>query len=173
MTYDVDITCLEQQALFDIRTVMPVIDDCLLKIGIKEPIKNNRLILMDDLVALKLGPRRILIKSVLDNEFQIAESLNSFLEDVTGVSIVNVSDMYLGIQLAGRHANEVLAHATPFNLHNLPSGSGTATAVFSLSGIVIHESDSCYSIYVDRSYFDYVWGRINTCGLKLTPAEFG
>lgn len=171
MGYETDIACLEQQAVFDIRTVTPTIDDCLHGLDIRGSIEKDRIIVTHEMELLKLGPRRALITSTLSNEFQIEEKLKNRLGNAGAASVVNVSDMYLGIQVSGRDAAQVLAHATPINLHDFPPGSGTATAVFSLSGIVLHVSESTYSVYVDRSFFDYVWQQIKVCGLKSVPTE--
>ena len=173
MGYAVEITPLEQQAVFDIRTATPIIDDCLFRLDVGGPFEKDRIAGTNGLQILKLGPRRALIKSTLNNETQIEEKLNSALADARQTSVVNLSDMYLGIRIAGTDAAEVLAHAIPIDLHELPPGSGTATAIFSLSAIVFHESDPSYSVYVDRSYFDYVWHRINLCGLKSVSSGAG
>ena len=173
MGYAVEITPLEQQAVFDIRTARPIIDDCLLRLDVGGPFEKDRIAGTNGLEILKLGPRRALIKSTLNNEIQIEEKLNSALADARQTSVVNLSDMYLGIQIAGTDAAEVLAHAIPIDLHEFPPGSGTATAIFSLSAIVFHEWDLFYSVHMDRSYFDYVWHRINLCGLKSVPSGAG
>ncbi len=161
MSFAVEIMCLMQQALFDLRVAKPDIDQCIYDVGIKDPVKYNRLQSADHFELLKLGPRRLLIRASLDMEQQVEKSLVECLALRTEVSLVNVSDLYQGLQLEGRQARELLAHVAPLDLDRFPVGAGTGTQVFSIAGIIIHEAVARYSIYVDRSYFNYVQSRMS------------
>ncbi len=172
MAYAVEFTQLNQEAMFDLRCIGAELDQFFLSLGVEEKIEKNQLTVFESLEILRLGPRRTLIKSVLENESQIEQRLNRHFKYTKELSVVNISDQFAGIKIIGVDMLEVLAHVVPINLYEFPPGSGTSTAVFSQAGIVIRgEVNSC-SVYVERSYLHYVWRRMNVCGLKLHPTLF-
>lgn len=166
MSDQVEITRLGQEAVFDVRSIRPVDMEkwlsCCDTVG---PVDMNRLIRFEDCQVLRVGPRRVLFKSALENEAHLERQLVGKRGATSMVSVINVSDYYLGVRLTGSNALTVLAHAVPVNLYDLSPGSGTATAVFSLGGIVICEYPDDYAVLVERSYLDYVMQRMRVCGL--------
>ncbi len=166
MQYSVEFLPLAQESVFDLRSVDPNLNNFFTRLGVTEPVEQNRLIMVDDLEILMLGPRRALIRSALENEPRIERRLADCVSGVEGMGVFNVSDLYLGFRISGTDALDVLAHAVPFNLHELSPGHGSSTAVFSLYGIVIRDAEDSFRVHVDRSCLDYVWNRIHACGIK-------
>ena len=166
MGYRVEITPMDQEAMFDVRCNSPILDDFVARFKEEESPDTDEFFSSVEFNILKLGPRRILIQSSLNEEYQIEHRAATCNSDPQNLSVVNVSDLYLGIQLAGTDALEVLAHAVPLNLHEFAIGETTSTAVFSIAGIVTRIAEESFSLYIDRSYFDYVWYRLHVCGLK-------
>ena len=166
MGYSVEITPMYQEAMFDVRCIMPILDDFVARFRMEESPDNDEFSSSVEFNILRLGPRRILIQSSLNEEYQIEQRAVASNSDPQNLSVVNVSDLYLGIQLAGTDAMEVLAHTVPLNLHKFAIGEATSTAIFSIAGIVTRTAEESYSLYFDRSYFDYVWYRLHVCGLK-------
>ena len=166
MRYDVVITSVDQEAIFDLRCLDESDFEVFFsRLGAPGPIEQHRVVKIDDYEVLNLGPRRAWLKSALQNEQPIEELLTNALTDASRLSIVNVSDLYLGLRICGPDALEVLAHVVPLNLYELSPGRGAMTAVFSISGMVICERDHQYVILVDRSYLDYVRQRLTYCTL--------
>ena len=166
MRYDVVITSVDQEAIFDLRCLdKSDFEVFFSRLGAPGPIEQHCVVKINDYEVLKLGPRRAWLKSVLQNEQPIEKLLTNALADASRLSIVNVSDLYLGLRICGPDALEVLAHVVPLNLYELSPGRGAMTAVFSLSGMVICERDNQYVILVDRSYLDYVRQRLTYCAL--------
>lgn len=166
MGYSLEITPMDQEAMFDVRCNMPILDDFVTRFSLEESPDTDEFFSSVEFNILRLGPRRILIQSSLQEEYQIEQRAASCNRDPQNLSVVNVSDLYLGIQLAGTDALEVLAHAVPLNLHEFAIGDVTSTVVFSIAGIVTRTAEVSFSLYIDRSYFDYVWYRLHVCGLK-------
>ncbi len=166
MGYSVEITPMDQEAMFDVRCIVPHLDDFVDRLRMEESPDTDEFFSSVEFKILRLGPRRILIQSSLNEEYQIETKAASCNIDPQNLSVVNVSDLYLGIQLVGTDALEVLAHATPLNLHEFAIGDATSTAIFSIAGIVTRTAEKSFSLYIDRSYFDYVWSRLHVCGLK-------
>ena len=166
MGYSVQIMPMDQEAMFDVRCITPILDDFVASFKNEESPDTDEFFSSVEFNILKLGPRRILIQSSLNVEYQIKQRVAACNRDPQNLSVVNVSDLYLGIQLAGTDAMEVLAHAVPLNLHEFTIGDATSTAIFSIAGIVTRTAEESFSLYVDRSYFDYVWYRLHVCGLK-------
>ena len=166
MRYDVVITSVDQEAIFDLRCIdVADFEVFFSKLGASGPIEQQSLVKMNDYEVLKLGPRRAWLKSALQNEQPIEKLLTNALTDANRLSMVNVSDLYLGLRVCGPDALEVLAHVVPLNLYELLPASGAMTAVFSISGMVICERENQYVILVDRSYLDYVRQRLTYCAL--------
>ncbi len=161
---------MDQEAIFDVRCIKPDMNQFCANLGVTEEVKKARLLRWQNFEILPLGPRRILIRSTLENEQQIERRLNSTFQNNREISVVNVSDLFAGIRLADADVLEVLAQVVPLDLHNFPPGSVTATAVFSQWGMLVHENATSWSVYVNRSYLDYVWCRIHACGLKIPPS---
>ncbi len=166
MGYSVEITSMDQEAMFDVQCIRPILDDFVARFSLEVSSDTDEFLSSVEFNILRLGPRRVLIQSSLRDEYQIEYRAASCNSDPKNLSVVNVSDLYLGIQLAGTDALEVLAHAVPLNLHEFAIGDSTLTAVFSIAGIVTRTAEESYSLYIDRSYFDYVWYRLHVCGLK-------
>ena len=167
MGYSVEITPMDQEAMFDVRCIMPNLEDFVSRFSIEESPDTDEFSSSVEFKILRLGPRRILIQSSLNEEYQIEHRVTTCNSDPQNLSVVNVSDLYLGIQLAGSDSLEVLAHAVPLNLHEFAIGDATSTTVFSIAGIVTRTAEESFSLYIDRSYFDYVWYRLHVCGLKV------
>ncbi len=172
MTYEVSINRCHQQAIFDIRGIRPDLDSSLIESGMTARVEKGKIVLSDELEILQLGPRRILVKTALENEQQVEQDFRAALIDTRRLSVVNVSDLYLGVQLTGPDALEVLAHAVPLDLYEFPPGSGTSSAVFSLTAIVICEAMNRYVLLVERSYLDYVQKRLRVCALTGETAKW-
>ncbi|MYD78392.1 MAG: hypothetical protein F4239_05740 [Gammaproteobacteria bacterium] len=166
MGYSVEITPMDQETMFDVRCITPILDDFVARFKMEESPDTDEFFSSVEFNILKLGPRRLLIQSSLNQEYQIEQRAAACNSDPQNLSVVNVSDLYLGIQLVGTDALEVLAHAVPLNLHEFAIGEATSTAVFSIAGIVTRTAGDSFSLYIDRSYFDYVWYRLHVCGLK-------
>ncbi len=171
MAYQVEISHLDQAAMFDVRSVHP--DDLENWFSSHSVLDGatemNRMIVCEEFEVLRIGPRRAIITSTLENEAWLEQQLSRDLAATRRVGVVNVSDYYLGIRVRGPDALTVLAHALPLDLHLLNPGSGTATVVFSIAGIVICERADSFAVLVDRSYFDYVLQRMAVCGLVASP----
>ncbi len=165
MSYEVDMLQLEQEALFDIRGSAAAIDLFFENLGIVMPVQQGKLVTFNLLTALRIGPRRSLLKALFANESALANTLAP-LKNHNDISSVNVSDMYHGMKIVGKDALAVLSQATSLNLHKFQSGFVTATEVFSLAAIVLRNSTDEFSVYIERSYAAYVWYRLSVCALQ-------
>ena len=165
MSYEVDMLQLEQEALFDIRGSAAAIDLFFENLGIVMPVQQGKVVTFNLLTALRIGPRRSLLKALFANESALANTLAP-LKNHNDISSVNVSDMYHGMKIIGKDASAVLSQATSLNLHKFQSGFVAATEVFSLAAIVLRDSTDEFSVYIERSYAAYVWYRLSVCALQ-------
>ena len=109
MSYEVDMLQLEQEALFDIRGSAAAIDLFFENLGIVMPVQQGKLVTFNLLTALRIGPRRSLLKALFANESALANTLAP-LKNHNDISSVNVSDMYHGMKIVGKDA---LARTSP------------------------------------------------------------
>jgi len=158
-----DISLLEQGAVFDVRGNSTALGIVFELFGLRQTRQMNTVFESQRVKVLVIGPRNYLLQSTLDNEVEIDKTLKP-IGGNPNLSCTNVSDMYQGIEVSGPQALEVLAQATSLNLHKFPLGSVTATEIFCLRGIVLHERLDKYHLYIDRSYAEYVFKRLLKCG---------
>ena len=165
MSCEVEILQLEQEALFELRGSAAVIDLFFENLGIVTPVQQGKVVTFNLLTALRIGPRRSLLKTLLGNESTLANTLAP-LTNHNDISSVNVSDMYHGMKIVGKGASAVLSQATSLNLHKFQSGFVAATEVFSLAAIILRDGTDEFSVYIERSYVAYVWNRLSVCALQ-------
>ena len=165
MSYEVEILQLEQEALFELRGSAAAIDLFFENLGIVTPVQQGKVVTFNLLEALRIGPRRSLLKTLLGNESTLANTLAPLINH-NDISSVNVSDMYHGMKIVGKGASAVLSQATSLNLHKFKSGFVAATEVFSLPAIILRDGTGEFSVYIERSYAAYVWNRLSVCALQ-------
>ena len=165
MSYEVQILQPEQEALFELRGSAAAIDLLFENLGIVTPVQQGKVVTFNLLEALRIGPRRSLLKTLLGNENTLANTLAP-LSDHDDISSVNVSDMYNGMKIVGKDASAVLSQATSLNLYKFQSGFVAATEVFALAAIILRDGTDEFSVYIERSYAAYVWNRLSLCALQ-------
>ena len=79
------------------------------------------------------------------------------LREATGVAITDVTGAYVLLNLAGPHARDALASATPYDLHprNFPPGRCVQTTLAKTQPLIVHTTDDTFEIIVRRSYAHY------------------
>ncbi len=162
MSAEVEISTLNQTALFDLRGHEVSLQVLFELFNLRQRQQMNVVVKNEWLKVLVIGPRRYLIQSEIKNEMEIEKILKSVSAN-PNISSTNISDMYMGFGISGRQANEALAQATTLNLHKLPVGGVTGTEIFSLGGIIVRDGLQELLIYVDRSYGQYVHKRLIKC----------
>ena len=165
MSYEIEMLQLEQETMFDVRGSAAAIDLFFENLGIVTPVQQGKVVTFNLLTALRIGPRRSLLKTFTGIESTLANTLAP-LTDHNEISCVNVSDMYHGMKIVGKDALVVLSQATSLNLHKFQSGFVAATEVFSLAAIILRDGSDEFSVYIERSYAAYVRNRLSVCALQ-------
>ena len=167
MSYHVDIALCPREALFDIRGAREAAADCAEAVGLALPERPNSLTRRDGAAVLWLGPERWLLRAPLVREAELAARF----ADVVETRVANatlVSDMYTRIAVAGAEARDVLAQGCPLDTHPsvFAAGAATCTEIFGQAGIVARDADPPgFSVFVERSYTDFVLGRMHAGAL--------
>lgn len=162
MGYEVTIRERRMDALFDLRGAAPIFAEVFSTCGISPPSRPNSIIVDCEDAVLWLGPERWIVRTSLNRE----ERLMAEFTDAIGERFANatvISDMLAGFDLSGPEARDVLAQGCPLDLHpeSFPPGSATATEIYGVSVILCLEDDrDRFTLYVDRSYADFVMGRL-------------
>lgn len=120
----------------------------------------------DHCVALWLAPREWLI--VLP-ENAIAEALAELKLGLTGqhAMLVDVSDRWLQISIAGQPVFDVLGRGTSVDLNNSLAAEGDcAQTLLGLVPVIIHRTLDLpvFDIFVDRSYAEFLWHWLQNAG---------
>jgi sarcosine oxidase, subunit gamma len=89
---------------------------------------------------------------------RLAELLQSFNTALSGVrsQVTDNSGGYTQVNVEGRNASQVLAHATVYDLHALTPGRVVGTT-FGKSSVYMHRHGDAYCLILRRSFADYIW----------------
>ena len=162
MTYTATIDRRPMDALFDLRGEKSVIADISAVVGLSLPEHPNTMTSNDGASILWIGPERWLLRAPLAREGKLAAAVTAAIGDRFANSSL-VSDMYAGFEVSGPEARDVLAQGCPINLNpeRFPVGAAASTEMFGVAVFLCHEDDGpSFTAYVDRSYFDFVMGRL-------------
>jgi sarcosine oxidase subunit gamma len=149
-------------ALFDLRGEPSAIADVAAIVGLSLPEHRNSMTSNDEASVFWIGPERWLLRAPLAREDALADAFAAAVGDRFAHTLP-VSDMYVRIEVSGPEARDVLAQGCSINLHpeHFAVGAATSTEIFGVSMILCHEDESpSFTAYVDRSYVDFVIGRL-------------
>ena len=114
MAYAVDIGREPLGSLHDIKGTAASVTKTLGSLGLSMPVTANTLSKNGDLDVLWIGPQRWLLRSLAGRDLNA--SLAEFAGDPSA-SVVDVTDAYTTFAIAGAEANEVMAQASPLDVH--------------------------------------------------------
>ncbi len=129
------------------------------QIGLSLDLQPNTFAENDHASVFWLGPDERMIHSYSSEPQQLLSDLQARLP-VGLSSAVDVSDYYTIIRLAGVNARQVLAAATPFDIHerNFKEGSCAQTRFGTASILLVMQDLSpAFDIQVRWSFAEYVW----------------
>ena len=155
MGYDVDITRLPLRALFDLKGKK----DALRRWcgGALPPLPNcpNRITESQERRLVQTGPCCWLLLAPLEAEGALTEALRP-VEAPDDLSIVPVSDTLTFFAVTGAEAGDVMAVATPLDLHPsaFPPDGASWTEAFGVRALIWRIAEG-YEIAVERSYGDW------------------
>ena len=164
MGYEVDFQRVDLHAMFDIRGDDAGMHELLASQQLTLPLSPNEWIHFDEKSVLRIGPMRCLLLAPLQAE----SSLDTALRSAGELSYVNstcISDMYTAVSLSGDDVFSVLSQVTPLDIDSLPTGSATATDLFSTAGFIFRPGDRQFTLYFESSFFDYALERLQKSAL--------
>ena len=152
MTYDVEINQLGLMALFDLKghrdamanwcgAAIPAFPEPALCYSAE-----------NDMELMSLGRDNWMLRAPVANEDALLGALKPDAAP-TEISVVRVSDAFSFFSVTGSEAAEVMAVATPLDIHPdvFPENGAAFTEVFSTRGLILRV-DSGFHIGVERSY---------------------
>ncbi len=113
----------------------------------------NRAVTSGEATALWLGPSNWLIKAgpatVATLEHAVA---------MTRSSLLDVSDLWFGVSVAGPRSGDVLAKGCALDLHPLAPGATAVTQFVRMRALIRYvDAAPMYHMYVERSFATYLW----------------
>lgn len=159
MPYDVSLSLLELQALFDIKGRIEHIRLYLGDFASSFPDSPNTFSIQESRTIYYLGPDQWLLRGSLKQESELLATLrpDGAPDDI---SIVLVSDMLAFFEIAGSQADEVMSIITPLDIHPsaFPADGATFTEAFGIKALVSRKVDGsgAYELAFDRSYQEMV-----------------
>jgi sarcosine oxidase subunit gamma len=109
--------------------------------------------------ALWLGPDEYLVVTEAGGEAGLAETLRQALHG-HHAAVTDVSDGRTTIEIAGRHARDVLAKGCGLDLHPRVFGPGRcAQTGLAKARIILRQTGPApvFEIFVERSHAEYLW----------------
>ncbi len=164
MGFDVAVQFKETVALIDVRGTPECMKSVLVDLGMNLPETPYSVSRWDLGTVYRVGRNRCIIMADMSREPGLLADLNEFSRGVL-VQCTCVTDSYLGINLTGPNARDVLSQITPLNLHEFKDESATFTEILGLRGFIIRYGAEHYTVFCDRSYADYTMKRMLKCAL--------
>lgn len=158
MAYSVGITRRPLEALFDVRGNFKAFSTALGQAEFPRPTRPNSLVDVKGSTLYWVGPAHWLLRAPANQEQALATRLQQSARSLD-VSVVRVSDAYIGFDIAGEDAQAVLAQATPLDIHTaiFPPGSASFTEFFGQTALISRKSErNRFTAYVPRSHADYL-----------------
>jgi sarcosine oxidase, subunit gamma len=128
-------------------------------VGIALPVQPNHAIDGAGRSVLWLGPDEYLVVTEAGSEAGLAESLRQALRD-HHAAVTDVSDGRTTIEIAGRHARDVIAKGCGLDLHPRVFGPGRcAQTGLAKARVILRQTDPApvFEIFVERSHAEYLW----------------
>ena len=152
MIYDVTIEPLGLMALFDLKSSPAALSDWCGTALPDFPETPLGYTVKDGMELMYLGPEHWLLRAPLDMEEALSNALKPDAAP-DDISIVRVSDTLTFFSISGPERDEVMAVATPLDLHPtvFPDRCATYTEAFSAKSLILRSGEA-YHLGVDRSY---------------------
>ncbi|MDE2333866.1 MAG: hypothetical protein KGK10_04955 [Rhodospirillales bacterium] len=165
MSYDAIVDQLPIQCLVDVRGTPDAARALLGRAGLVPPSIPKSWAQNGGAGVAHVGPRRWLVMAPIERE---AALLASLPRHVDGASAVAVSDAFIGFSVTGPHAGDIIAQASPLDIHPLSfTANGAAgTALFGQSALLLRRAAG-FDCFVDASIADYVADRFTRCHARL------
>lgn len=128
-------------------------------LGLALPREPNQSIDGEGRSILWLGPDEFLVVTEPGGEAALAEALRQALRD-HHAAVTDVSDGRTTIEIAGRHARDVLAKGCGLDLHPRVFSSGKcAQTGLAKARILLRQIDErpSFEIFVERSHAEHLW----------------
>ena len=154
MSYDVTIRRLDPVALLDLRGEPDAVASWLAGLGLTLPETPNTAVRSGAREVYWLGPTHWILRAPIADEDDVLDTLNP--EDVPpDISQVLVTDAYAVFEISGPDAAQVLAIASPLDLHpsTFPPNGVTFTEAFGLTALIVKRDDGA-ELAVERSFGD-------------------
>ena len=158
MSYEVQIVARPPDSLFDIRGEESAAAACLAVVGLALPDGPNRASGTGQTLACWVGPKHWLLLAPLEREDELKDSFNELVVGRLATATC-LTDAYIGFEISGPDADQVLAQGCALDLRprQAPPGLTTFTEVFGARGLLYKPAEACrYRLYVDRSLGHYV-----------------
>lgn len=142
-------------------------------VGSAPPTNPNTVASAADYTVFWLGPDEWQIHCGEDRQRDLVSGLREVLKD-KHAAVVDVSDYYVVMRLAGKKALEVLSKGTPLDLHpRVFPPDRCAQTVFGHATVLLHKLDEeTVDLQVRWSFAEYVWFFIvdGTLEYRSSPA---
>lgn len=124
-------------------------------LGMATPAKPCTLARNGAITVLWLSPDEWMIVCPYEDRSRLLAGLAEALKDIRS-QVADNSGGFTGIAIRGRHAADVLAHASVYDMAKLAPDRVVGTT-FGKSSVYVHPAPEGYVLLVRRSFADYVW----------------
>lgn len=167
MGYDAVVERCPSLCLIDLRGAAAPAAELLRGARLAPPAEPNRWLGHGETIVAWIGPRRWMIVAPMERE---AELIDMVAKPVAGMSAVPVSDTLAVFSVSGPAAAEIVAQASPLDVHprSFPEDGASLTAFFEQTALLLRRSGA-FACLVDASYEDYFVDRFSRCHARLGP----
>jgi sarcosine oxidase subunit gamma len=154
MAYSVEIRPEPAGTLYDVRGAADIVGAPLRALRLELPARANTRSAAGELELLWVGAQRWLLRSRVGSA--LAAQLSA-LDREPDASVVEVTDAYAFFALVGTEAGEVVAQASPLDVHPsaFPANGATFTEFFGQAALVVRRDDG-FLVGVEASHGDFI-----------------
>ena len=165
MAYDAVVDRISPRFIIDVRGDAVVVPKLLATVPLTSPAAPNSWSASSETVLAWIAPRRWMVIAPMEAE---AKLLPAFATPPAGVSAMNVSDAFATFSVSGAGAVDVLAQATPLDVHPAAfSEKGASFTDLFGQGALVLRRGGLFECFVDASYEDYIADRFMRCHAVL------
>lgn len=151
MIYDVSIVPLPMQAVVDLKGDATGITSRLQRLGLSEP-EPGHATTFGPVQVVRVGREHWLLRGPLEDEQRLLSTLQEGASPVDTL-VLAVSDAYAFFGVAGPHARQIMAIASPLDTDTraFPADGATFTEAFGQKALVLRNG-SGFELAFERSY---------------------
>jgi heterotetrameric sarcosine oxidase gamma subunit len=157
--YAATIRRLEMAAIFEARGDSQALRASLAAAALVPSETSNRFVVGPfEVEVWRIGPRRVLVRAPAVREAELERALGAAFATTTTAAVAMLSDLYVGFEIAGSGAIDVLKQGMALDLRaeSCPVGFAGGTDLWGVAVVLARHEPGRFTVLVDRAHAGYL-----------------